>query len=404
MILFLIQGREHYFSEVVSKLQEDYLFVSDWDTKSVFKHKPDILVSLGEGNIDIYECFSAAKKLKIPTLTINDGIVEWKDVWENPRYGSGGKLLNRQMFFGDKVACHGQQQIRLFESWGMIGKTELVGIPWFDKYFNGSIKKTKNHNTDAKHILIATAKTPGFNDDHMKSLENSLLDLREFFNHYKLWSPIWRVASVLKEKLNLVDMVGVDAQKALSELLIDVDAVVTAPSTLMLESMIYNKPTAILDYYNTPKYIKSAWCISAKIHLEQVLNELTNPPQSKLLFQDMALNDTIQTDGKSAERFVQLILEMIKIGKVSRKNSRELMFPFRILKDSNLFITSPSNYFDVSKLYPEHPFFGKANIDTILDSSMLQYENDLLRRKIDSYKIRHLLISFFKKVNRIISK
>ena len=74
----------------------------------------------------------------VPTLHVLDGIVEWRNTWENPRSAteSDGMPLF-QPILADKVACFGKAQARILESWGNLGKCEVVGAPRLDHRWPG---------------------------------------------------------------------------------------------------------------------------------------------------------------------------------------------------------------------------------------------------------------------------
>src|ERR1700743_577037 len=67
----------------------------------------------------------------IPTLVLADGILEYRNTWEHPQIVPGSIF---QPVLGDKIACLGQSQARVIESWGNTGKCEVVGFPKFDGY------------------------------------------------------------------------------------------------------------------------------------------------------------------------------------------------------------------------------------------------------------------------------
>ncbi|HWF19594.1 MAG TPA: class I SAM-dependent methyltransferase, partial [Verrucomicrobiae bacterium] len=67
----------------------------------------------------------------IPTLILADGILEYRNTWEHPKNEPGAIF---QPVLGHKIACLGRSQARILESWGNIGKCEIVGSPRFDGY------------------------------------------------------------------------------------------------------------------------------------------------------------------------------------------------------------------------------------------------------------------------------
>src|SRR5690606_7324714 len=107
-------------------------------------------------------------------------------------------------------------------------------------------------------------------------VEKSLADLRDTLMVHSEWRVSWRVASELKSTLHLQDMFPDATTLPLKEALAAVDAVITTPSTLQLESMLARRPTALLDYSNSPHYLECAWSITSQTHISSTLSELAS--------------------------------------------------------------------------------------------------------------------------------
>ncbi len=75
------------------------------------------------------------KQQNVATLYMIDGILEWRNAWENRRDEVACPYTMRPVL-AHKVACIGNSQARVLESWGNQGKTEVIGIPRLDGYPN----------------------------------------------------------------------------------------------------------------------------------------------------------------------------------------------------------------------------------------------------------------------------
>ena len=159
-VLCLISDRESYWQSVQVASSRPFIFDATWDPKIIEVANPALVLGMGTESYALSQCFDTAHRLRIPTLVTKDGIAEWRDIWENPKYGAGGNLLNRQLIQVDKIACHGKQQVRLFDGWGMSGRTELVGMPKFDDYLSMPNQEQSQANSP-KRLLVMTANTPG---------------------------------------------------------------------------------------------------------------------------------------------------------------------------------------------------------------------------------------------------
>src|SRR5688572_27537421 len=74
-----------------------------------------------------------AQRLGVPVLHVVDGVLEWRNTWENPRSLSEERGLPLfQPVLADKIACLGRSQARILESWGNLGRCEVVGAPRLD--------------------------------------------------------------------------------------------------------------------------------------------------------------------------------------------------------------------------------------------------------------------------------
>jgi hypothetical protein len=327
----------------------------------------------------------------VPTLHVVDGILEWRNTWDNPRFAIGSEKAVPlfQPALCHKVACLGRSQARILESWGNLGKCEVVGAPRFDALLGR--RPRSRRPDDPWRVLVMTARTPGFTDTQTEAVRQSLLGLKTWFdNHPRLAGtrvqPVWRLTAGVANEIgvdnSLQDTVGVDLASALET----VDAVITTPSTTLLEGMLQRVPVALLDYNNCPHYVPAAWSITAPRHIDQVMPELADPPAAKMLYQETLLHDSLECCTPAVPRMLQLIEEMICIGRHCRASGEPANFPRRILPDRQNGHHLPEESFDFQTLYPEqHPF---RNMDRVA----LQAEIGHLRRQIAHYGKYHEML------------
>lgn len=290
---------------------------------------------------------------RIPVLILADGILEYRNTWENPTLADGAVF---QPVVGHKLACLGRAQARIVESWGQLGKCEVVGSPRIDAIADEVLPVQAD---GPFRILIASASTPAFNQQQRDQVVQSLRDLKRRFesNNYVNFRPVevsWRLTDGLHQE------VGVEASKqkdiALSDAIELVDAVITTPSTMYLESVLKRRPTAVLDYSNSPSYVSSAWQITAPAHINRVLQELESPPAPKMKFQRSTLEDQLEL-GNSKQRLHQLIQGMADCGSVAREQNRDLELPQRMLPDSRNGFQPVESEYDMVSLYPENSLY-----------------------------------------------
>ncbi len=312
------------------------------------------------------------KQQQVGTLYLLDGILEWRNAWEN-RSDEPACPFTMRPVLAHKAACIGPSQARILYSWGNSGKTEIVGIPRFDKLQG---KQRIPSLSGVFRVLVMTAKTPGFTDDQLQRTKQSLVDLKNWFeqSNYRVAGReiqvVWRLTAGLDREIGVANELSDLTGRELPTLLTQVDAVISTPSTAMLEAMLLGLPVAALDYYHCPNYLKLAWTIHNTDSIGTTLRELINPPESKLFYQQSQLTDVLympvlhadlQTPlGPTAtDRLETLVQEMLRSMRSQVTVDQPLRFADRILAPINL---SSTNEFDHAKIYPLAPEFANPNL------------------------------------------
>jgi len=325
----------------------------------------DLALVSDEFNSRATDHVCAMVKRNTPVLHVVDGVLEWRNTWENPRSLSedqGMPLM--QPVLAHKIACLGNAQIRLLESWGNLGKCELVGSSRFDALL-GKTPRSRDKDEPFR-LLVATARTPGFTEAQQQKARQAIQDLRlwhRFLSNglsvrVELW---WRVQSALAKELEL-PLDGPGNREKLYDVLPQVDGVVTTPSTLALEAMLHGLPVALLDYTNSPHYLPAAWIITAPRHIEDVIPQLLEPNPARKLYQEFILHDALACRSPATPRLERLIREMIVIGRRAKESGTPLAFPRRILEEEDWPHQLPNEGFDLQTLYPNHPVFGETDL------------------------------------------
>ncbi|MBE0542930.1 MAG: hypothetical protein IH623_16410 [Verrucomicrobia bacterium] len=353
---------------------------ADWSPECVQMHKPDLLVTASCDSYESSGCVDKARQMSIPSLYLMDGIIEWRNQWENPRFGMGGGTPYNQPVTTDKVACFGWASARTLEAWGAMGKCELVGAPRFDHYITRPVCRTPHGGP--KRLLIATANTPAFTQEQMSLVEASLTELAAFLKQQTAWEPVWRLRRGLDEKLNLTDCFPNLRQQSLRDAFEQVDAVLTTPSTLALEAMLAGLPTGVLDYTNSPQYLPAAWCITAQAQIAGALRELEQPSSRRLNFQAEILYNHLECRSAAQPRLVALAEAMIAEGRAARSDQRPVKLDPRIIPVEFGGVALPTEHFDLAKLYPEHPILKNR------DLSDLHRQLILLRQEIRFLRVQ----------------
>ncbi len=314
-----------------------------------------------------WEEISALRRIyettRVPILILADGVLEYRNTWENPTVADGSLF---QPLIGHKLACIGSAQARTIESWGNVGKCEVVGMPRFDSHANSECLPVQKNG--AFRILIATANSPAFTPAQREKVLESLYLLRLRFdvNHTVNGRPVeltWRLTDGLDRELGTPGKMEFENQPwPLSDAIEMADAVITTPSTLYLESVLKRRPTAVLDFNNAPAYVPSAWTITAPAHFNPVISELENPPAAKMLFQRSVLHDQLQLEQPACSRLYYLINTMVENGAQARQDEKPLEMPMRILPGFHRELPPGAAEFDPILLYPDNPVFQVSEV------------------------------------------
>lgn len=329
-----------------------------------------------------------AMRAGIPVLILADGIIEYRNTWLNPAVPPGGLYLP---VAGHKIAVVGHGQARTLEAWGNAGKCEIVGCPRFDALLQ---REKPSRCRETASFLVATARTPGFTEEQRHLIRTSIADLKTWFDaHPRLngrpVEVIWRLTSGLAEELGIL---ANDSDSPFHELLAAADALITTPSTTMLEAMLLDRPVATLDYTNSPSYVQAAWSMTAPVHMQSIIPELLEPPAARMRFQNEMLHDNLACASPATPRMRNLISAMVSIGNSCRDSGTPLQFPVRILPPVTSLSAPPANLPD---LFPERVESAGLSL------AELQAENIHLRdmaRRQQRYITD--LIALLKQINR----
>ena len=91
-------------------------------------------------------------------------------------------------------------------------------------------------------------------------------------------------------------------------------AVITTPSTVALESMILDRPTAILQTGFYPMYLESAFQLYSQDSFLTVLSCLSKRDgdfSDRMAFQELIRSDNVLDDGQATKRVADIIKNLL---------------------------------------------------------------------------------------------
>ena len=392
--ILLIDGvqRPQYYADIQKSFEATWTHSVESDFWDSSQYDYDLALLSDEFNSHATAVAYQLARHGIPVLHVPDGIIEWRNTWSNPRSldpEQGMPFL--QPSSAHKIACFGRAQARLLESWGNVGKCEIVGASRFEK--PGGRHPRQRKEDQPFEILILTASTPGFTPQQISDVKSSLQDLKNWFDQHSSWKSqpvraIWRITGGLDKDLGVQNTFP--SPQSLDDVLNNVDALITTPSTSMLQGMLQGIPVALLDYHNSPHYTPAAWSITAPCHMEGVLPELLEPPPARMLYQDSILHDSLECRTPAMARMVALMESMIRIGRECRERKQPLELPRRILPVEPDLHHWPAERFDFTTLYPQHSVFSKTDL-IALQSEVGHLQTALSRDRDKIIKLHHEL-------------
>lgn len=363
-----------------------FIYDKTGDPAALLREAPDLVLCVNDYPCDVVRCLDAARSRHIPSLVLQDGILEWRCQYQNPLFGAGGGAPQHQPVMADKIACLGRQSARQIAAWNSPSKVEVTGMPRLDFLFTRRFPAVRK---PGRTLLVMTAKNPGFTPQQRKVTVRSLIELQEYLATCSDLQVLWRVSKAVAQELGVENHLQQISSLELVQVLDQADAVITTPSTAMLEAMIGGRPVAALDYHNVPRFVPTAWTISAPGQRAAVVEELLNPPGAKMAFQQDVLRDCLACDGNSARRVAELIRKMVEIAQAAPA-SGPLVFPANLLGDTE--VQTATARPSLAVLYEDHPVFRENNLEALqLRLARAENENNRLKEQIaELEKARHI--------------
>lgn len=362
IVVLANEGSAHHARPFVEHFGARVRVESDWRPAAIAAHEPELVVTFDEHDSVLGMCSAEMTRQGTATLQVMDGILEWRRTWAYPT--SARKRPLNQPVLSHKLACLGRADARVMESWGNVGKCEVVGSPRLDPLVRERKEVRAEPVTQRPlRLLVMTAKTPGFTEEQVETTLRSLADVRDAVATRADVEVVWRVTQDTHKRLGvrntMQELTGMDLRSVLRS----VDAALTTPSTAMLEAMLAGLPTALLDYHNCPHYVPAAWRVTCREQVLPVVEELRAPSESRRLYQEFCLDDALSCRSEAMPRMARLVEAMLAVRREARaRGDRALSFPHRLLDDPDDHVSWPAAGFDLRKLYPTHAVFARMDL------------------------------------------
>jgi hypothetical protein len=277
----------------------------------------------------------------------------------------------------DKIACLGRQSARQIAAWGNAAKVEVTGMPRLDHLWQ---RPSSSVSCPGHRILVMTAKNPGFTPAQREITLRSLQDVKTHLESRTGVAVLWRVSGSVAEALRVENQMKEISSLELATVIEQADAVITTPSTAMLEAMLLGRPVAALDYHNVPRFVPTAWTISAATHIDSVVTELLHPPATKKAFQRDCLADCLECDSPAAPCVGTLIRKMIELARQA-PGPGAIRFPANLLNNGHGLRQGPVP--QLGEWYADQPVFAENDAQA-LQVRLARAENENARLKTEN--------------------
>lgn len=354
----------------------EFTYDDTWEPARLLDAKPDLVLCVNDWPSGVALCLDAARDAGIPSLVIQDGILEWRCQYENPLFGAGGGAPQHQPVLADVIACIGRQSARQIAAWGNAGRVEATGMPRMDHLLGRAVKPRR---TPGKRILVMTAKKAGFTEEQSAVTLRSLRDVRAHLETLAGVEVIWRVSREMADALGVANQMRETSSVELTEVVERSDAVITSISTAILETMLLDRPVAALDYHNVPRFVPTAWTISAPEHIAPVVAGILASDARRMAFQRDCLHDCLECDGPAAPRVAALIERMAYAAAERRAGAATPALAGRgaaaINGDGADARASAHASPSLAELYPGQPVFAERDVQ-LLQARLARAEKD----------------------------
>lgn len=252
-------------------------------------------------------CNAACRLRGIPTFHVMDGVIRWKNLFENPRSlgpDNGSPFL--RPLISDKTFVMGELQASVLR-W--LGNSDVCvsGLPRFANYER---KDCRYGLRESPRLLIASSNNPWYTEEQRPIFMRTFTHLIETLNSLapSLECELqWRLSPSMRAPE--IDPSWLGPHPPLLEQLKACSAFITTPSTVAVEAMLLGIPTMIFDPWADPILIPSPWLASEPKTAAALLPSLLNPSRERARMQDCMRDYAICDSRNAPETIVQIMAD-----------------------------------------------------------------------------------------------
>lgn len=261
---------------VPARLEDRFRFVKPGLGRTATRglHGARLVVSKSYSRSAVNRWILAARRSGVPTLLLVDGPLEWANVFSNPSLPAwvvreGGGLY--QPIVHDGVATIGEAQARVVEGWNRGRGVRFVS------YANRRIRSASSGpvRTEEFDLLLTSARTAAFDREERLALGGALERVARVISEgghrvlVRLFDPVLR-----RRVKRILPNARYEEQGSSGDAIARTRAVIGTPSSVLLEAMVRDRPTATLDFRGTPRFYETGWRIDPTSNVAETLRSL----------------------------------------------------------------------------------------------------------------------------------
>ena len=235
-----------------------------------------------------------AAKAGVPRVYLFDGIYDLSNAYCNPAHK---RLRMSQMdpMLYSHVACVDRWSHRVFAQLG--AKTHA----WLPSRAAPSPKHDVEKAEIAADFLIATARSPVFSPEERPRLERLLSLIIAALDRVGA-SYCFRIGDAKLLTRLRISSERNDLRNSFAECISRYRCLITTPSTIATTAMLAGKPTATLDYRDSPLTQQTGWRIHESTQIDGILASMLEPAADRMTFQEREVAHL--RDRESVEEFI----------------------------------------------------------------------------------------------------
>ena len=294
LVLSSQRSFEAFAGPVPAALHERYVFLKPDQGARILMSLPDarLVISQSYPRPEVNRFVFEARRRGVPTLLLVDGPLEWSNVYSNPSLRRPLAKAARGLFqpiVHDAVATIGAAQTRFIES-----RNSGRGIR-FMSYANQRIQTSLTPAAQPEFdFLLTTARTPAFDEHERRDLSRALVACAEALASAGHRTLVRIFDDELRRAVQrAAPTAELDAADDFGTALARCRCVIGTPSSVLLEAMHHDRPTATLVYRDSPLLYPTGWLLGGFTDWRASFRSMLDRDPDRMTLQQQSLRENL---------------------------------------------------------------------------------------------------------------